>query len=76
MSRDITGKEIDMKIGTKIKILNMSGEPDYAGKEGVVTRINPAYEPAGIVEQWHGTWGGCAVQPDYDDYEIIKEEAK
>jgi hypothetical protein len=23
--------------------------------------------------QLHGSWGGCAVQPENDDFEVIKE---
>jgi hypothetical protein len=52
------------KIGDKIRINWMEGEPQYAGREGVVTRIDD-------IGQLHGTWGGCAVIPGDDDYEII-----
>lgn len=60
------------KIGDTVRIINMEGEPQYAGKIGVVTHINPAYPPLGILEQWHGTWGGCAIQPERDTYEILQ----
>ena len=60
------------KIGDTLRIINMEGEPQYAGKIGIVTKINPAYPPLGILEQWHGTWGGCAIQPEHDTYEILQ----
>lgn len=60
------------KIGDTVRIINMEGEPQYAGKIGVVTHINPSYQPLGILEQWHGTWGGCAIQPERDTYEILQ----
>lgn len=59
-------------VGDTIRIVEMKGEPQYAGKIGIVTNINPAYPPLGILEQWHGTWGGCAIQPEHDTYEILE----
>lgn len=53
-----------MKIGTKIRITSMDGEPQYTGKEGVITHIDGA-------GQLHGTWGGCAIIPGIDTFEII-----
>ena len=53
-----------VKIGDKIKITSMNGEPQYAGKIGVVEHIDDA-------GQIHGTWGGCAIIPNVDEYEII-----
>ncbi len=58
-----------MKIGTKIKIISMDGEPQYTGKEGEITRIDDA-------EQLHGTWGGCAIIPGVDTFEIIGEKGE
>lgn len=55
-------------IGKKIRIIWMNGEPQYMGREGVVTYIDDA-------GQIHGTWGGCALIPD-DDFEIIEEVEK
>lgn len=52
------------KIGDKIKIINMKGEPNYSGRTGVVEHIDDA-------GQLHGTWGGLAVIPNEDDFEII-----
>lgn len=56
-----------VRIGDKIRIIEMTGEPDYAGKEGIVTHIDDA-------NQIHGTWGGCALIPTFDSFEIIKED--
>ncbi len=54
------------KVGDKIKILQMQGEPQYEGKEGVIQYID-------ALGQLHGTWGGCAVIPETDKYEVIDE---
>lgn len=54
------------KVGQKIRIVFMDGEPHYTGKEGVITHIDD-------MGQLHGTWGGCAVIPGVDSYEIIAE---
>ena len=51
--------------GDKIRILYMDGEPQYAGREGIVQHIDDA-------GQIHGTWGGCAIIPDTDSYEVIE----
>lgn len=53
-----------MKVGDKIRILDMKGEPQYDGKKGTVTHIDDA-------GQIHGTWGGCALIPGVDEYEVI-----
>lgn len=55
----------DDLIGKKIRIIDMAGEPDYAGKEGVVEYIDS-------LGQLHGTWGGLAVQPENDSFKVIK----
>ena len=57
---------MDIKIGDRIRIIEMKGEPQYTGKEGTVTSIDG-------IGQVHGTWGGCAVIPKYDTYEIIEK---
>ena len=54
-----------VKIGNKLRIIIMQGEPQYAGKEGIVKYIDDA-------GQIHGTWGGCALIPDEDVWEIIE----
>lgn len=53
------------KVGDKIRIIYMDGEPRYRGKEGIVKYIDDA-------GQIHGTWGGCALLPDVDDFVIIQ----
>jgi len=54
------------KVGDKIKIINMMGEPQYTGKEGVIIHIDS-------MGQLHGTWGGCAVIPGEDTFRVIEE---
>lgn len=66
-------EQVRFKVGDRIRIVRMDGEPEYSGREGVIENVSPAYEPAGILEQLHGTWGGLAVQPERDTIEIIKQ---
>ena len=47
------------QVGDKIKICDMDGEPQYTGKEGVITSIDD-------MGQLHGTWGGLAAIPGED----------
>lgn len=42
-----------VKVGDKIRIIFMNGEPQYSGKIG--------------------SWGGCALIPGTDKFEIIKD---
>lgn len=55
-----------VQIGDKIKIIDMNGEPQYAGKEGVVDRIDD-------MGQIFGSWGGCALIPECDIFKVIRE---
>ena len=55
-----------VKLGDKIRIIEMKGEPEYTGKLGEVTVIDS-------IGQLHGTWGGLAIIPEEDTFEIIKE---
>lgn len=55
----------EIKIGDKIKILSMQDEPQYDGKTGIVEFIDD-------IGQIHGSWGGCALIPEVDKYEIIR----
>ena len=55
-----------VKIGDKIKIISMDGEPQYTGKEGIIEKIDD-------MGQLHGNWGGCAIIPEIDLFEIIEE---
>ena len=53
-----------VKIGDKIRIVVMQGEPQYTGREGIIQYIDDA-------GQIHGSWGGCALIPDEDSWELI-----
>ena len=66
-------EQVRFKVGDRIRIVRMDGEPEYSGREGVIEHVSPAYEPAGILEQLHGTWGRLAVQPSRDTIEIIQQ---
>lgn len=50
----------------KIRIIEMEGEPNYSGRTGIVEKVND-------MGQLHGSWGGLAVLPDSDTFEIIGE---
>ena len=54
-------------VGATIRIVAMEGEPQYANKVGVVETVDD-------LGQIHGTWGGCAVIPQTDDYVVIKKK--
>jgi len=54
-------------IGKKLRIIEMVGEPSYTGKEGIIESIDD-------LGQLHGTWGGCALIPGIDEWEIIKDK--
>lgn len=54
------------EVGDTIRINYMKNEPQYTGKEGVITHIDD-------YGQIFGSWGGLAVVPDVDDFEIIKK---
>ena len=56
-----------MKVGDKIRIISMEGEPQYSGKEGVIQFIDSR-------GQIHGTWGGCAVIPSEDSFVVLKDK--
>lgn len=51
-------------VGDTIKIVCMNGEPEYTGRVGTVTHIDDA-------NQIHGSWGGCALIPDEDEYIVV-----
>lgn len=55
-----------VKIGDLIKVLKMEGEPDYSNRVGTVTAIDG-------IGQLHGTWGGLAIIPEKDTYQVLKE---
>lgn len=56
-------------IGDRIIIDKMDGEPDYAGRTGVVTHVDD-------FGQLHGSWGGCAVIPQVDEFRILGGKEK
>ena len=53
-----------LKVGDKIRIIEMIGEPQYNGKEGTIEHIDD-------IGQIHGSWGGLALQADRDKWERI-----
>ena len=53
------------QVGDKIHIYKMEGEPNYTDREGVITTIDD-------LGQLFGTWGGLAVIPEEDDFDIIE----
>lgn len=55
------------KVGMKIRIDYMNGEPNYNGKIGVIRSIDD-------LGQLHGSWGGLAVIPGTDEFTILEEE--
>ena len=56
---------MEYKVGDRIRIIRMAGEPQYSGREGLITNIED-------IGQLHGTWGGCAVILEEDDIEILE----
>lgn len=63
-----------VEVGDTIRIIEMEGEPQYAGKEGVVESIST--DPWGDL-RLDGTWGGCALYPfNGDKFELIKKVEK
>lgn len=54
-----------VKVGSLVKIISMKGEPQYSGKVGIVRHIDD-------IGQLHGSWGGCAIQPENDEFEVIE----
>ncbi len=54
----------EFKVGSTVKITSMAGEPEYTGKVGKITKIDDA-------GQLHGTWGGLALIPGDDKFELV-----
>ncbi len=59
---------MEARIGDKIRIIHMDGEPNYTDKTGIIEKIDDA-------GQIHGSWGGCAVIPEWDQFEIIERHS-
>ena len=57
------------KVGDHILIIEMKDEPSYNGKEGEVLFIDD-------IGQIHGTWGGCALIPEVDKFEVIRSSLR
>lgn len=55
-------------VGATIRIVAMEGEPRYTDRVGVVESVDD-------IGQIHGTWGGCAIIPQTDDYVALKKKA-
>lgn len=55
------------RIGDYIHIRKMHEEPQYNDLIGKVEIIDDT-------NQIHGTWGGCALIPEIDSFDIISEE--
>ena len=57
-----------VKIGDKIRILYMVDPmgSQYMNRTGEVTYIDS-------LGQLHGTWGGLAIIPKIDEYEIVND---
>lgn len=55
---------MNVKVGDKIRIIHMEGEPDYTYKEGTVDHIDDA-------GQLHCKEFGLAIIPDADIFEVI-----
>lgn len=53
------------KVGDKIRIIEMIGEPQYTDREGIIEYVDS-------IGQLHGSWGGLAVNLDIDRIELIK----
>ena len=56
---------MNVKIGDKIRVIYMDGEPQYTGVEGTVRLIDDA-------GQIHFTGCGCALIPGVDSFEVIE----
>ena len=55
-----------IKVGTVIRIIHLEGEnADYDGRQGTVERIDD-------MGNLHGTWGGLAIIPEKDEFDVIK----
>ena len=60
-------RNFGVKVGETIRITRLDDPYDntYVGREGVVEHIDS-------MGQLHGTWGGLAVIPGEDGFQILK----
>ena len=56
-----------IKVGDFIRIRKMKDEPSYEGRIGEVEFIDDE-------NQIHGTWGGCALIPGVDRFDVISKD--
>lgn len=57
-----------VSVGMRVLIKHLEGEnKNYDGRAGVITHIDDA-------GQLHGTWGGLAVIPEIDDFELYEKD--
>ena len=62
-----TNKMVEVKVGDKIRIIRLDDPytvETYNGREGIVSYIDS-------MGQLHGTWGGLAVIPEEDEFEVL-----
>lgn len=62
-----TNKMVEVKVGDKIRIIRLDDPyavETYNGREGIVRHIDD-------MGQLHGTWGGLAVIPEEDEFEVL-----
>lgn len=64
LARLHAAKNPKVKIGDKIRILHMEGEPEYTNREGVVLYIDD-------IGQLHGDWGSLAVIIEVDSFVVL-----
>jgi hypothetical protein len=58
-------KHLQYLVGKEIRIITMEGEPHYTGKQGIIKSVDG-------IGQLHGSWGGLAVNPSVDNFEVLK----
>jgi hypothetical protein len=58
-------KHLQYLVGKEIRIISMEGEPHYTGKQGIIKSVDG-------IGQLHGTWGGLAINPSVDTFQVIK----
>ena len=65
----MTVEDLKALVGKKIRIISMDDAfcaVEYADRTGVVERVDDA-------GQLHGSWGGLAVIPGFDEFEVIDD---
>ena len=56
---------IEFKPGMKVRIIHLDGEDNrYDDIEGVIEYVD-------AIGQLHGSWGGLAIIPDVDEFELV-----